>query len=217
MKAVLVASKDVAKATWVLVGITAALVVVGLIVGVLQTLVMRGSVEAAKAIANLERPWILATLTEDNDVNGTIRRRNFDEASADAEMQAPPLLDRRVDIQISLVNRGRSPAWIIEEVFKFRVMPLPLPAEPPYGKPHTLNRIPMTPEEPPSARRLSRGVADNVVRDLRTLPHNAYCLVAFGMVRYIIASDDTPRETRFCWTWFNSGEPFGPPNWTDHT
>lgn len=214
--AALKASEDTASATWFLVYGTLALVAVGVFVGRKQADLMNRqattmerqeriaerqldiaaeAISVQRAAANLERPWVMAKLSDIN-VGDAVRKS-----------------ESVMSVEVSLTNYGRSPGWIVESACRFELMDAPLPADPPYGHVHEWDRLPIPPGQSVVLARIARALTPEMCTEFMHWWDDRRCLVVFGFVRYQDGLSNDIHATRFCWTWFNRHQPNGPKAW----
>jgi len=214
--AALKATEDTARATWFLVYGTLALVGVGVYVGRKQAALMdrqattmerqariaerqldiaAEAIGVQRAAANLERPWVMAKLSDIN-VGDAVRKN-----------------ESVMSVEVSLINYGRSPGWVVESACRFELMDAPLPPDPPYGDVHEWDRLPIPPGQSVVLARSARALTPEMRTDFMHWWDDRRCLVVFGLVRYRDGLSGDTHETRFCWTWFNRHQPNGPKAW----
>lgn len=165
----------------------------------------------------LERPWVLVE----------VDRRSFLQAFPTLMhrgLENPPRQDGGSvgTISVGSSNYGRSPAWVTSGCIHFKILPLPLPKDPPYEV-QDFAHEPL----PPGSRdddpmRVGLTISETEVEGIRA---GRLCIALFGRTDYRDIFGHL-HETRYAWTWKRVPSPDklivqlareASPNWNRHT
>jgi len=198
-------SRDLATATWALVGWTAGLVGVGIMVGLLQMWLLLGSLQAARDAADaardantkLERPWVMVFVENPQAPKPDPIATMLALGQTDTETGAV--------VDFHVVNNGRSPAWVTSiasnvEVFRTGSLP-PVPPDRPARPAH---RLPLPTSRPHGE--VTWGVIEP--SDWNAVVEGLAEVRFHGYVEYRDAFGETHRS-RFCWRWWRDPAPDG--------
>lgn len=193
------ADRQMVDATWALVRWTECLVLVGFIVGILQVVLLKGTLTetrkaatAAQASADhvrrTERPWLI--------MKSAAWPENWPKDFEDGD-DSPTIV-----LKAQLSNHGKTPGWVTSMAAHLEVQPWPLPSQPFPCAPESANELPITTirsHDPVLTLSMSE---EAWVRTTSLDSDDTHCLVFYGVVNYHDAFDPTVIHShRFCETW----------------